>query len=180
MKNKSLTPIIVFGIVLVFVIAISYNISRINKENTIDNENSNQSTNNDTTGADTTSINRNSNISDIVIDEDKINIYFFYGETCPHCEELFAYFESINDEYSKYYNIYAFEVWNNDENAEFMNKFGSVLRDNTESRSVPYYIIGDKSFSGYIESMNEEIENTIISKYNDRANINRFNDIIKQ
>ena len=77
MKNKSLTPIIVFGIVLVFVIAISYNISRINKENTIDNENSNQSTNNDTTGTDTTSINRNSNISDIVIDEDKINIYFF-------------------------------------------------------------------------------------------------------
>ena len=61
-----------------------------------------------------------------------------------------------------------------------MDKFGEILNDDTKKRSVPYFIIGDKSYSGYSASLDEEIKNTIIEKYNNKDNINKFEDIINK
>lgn len=123
-------------------------------------------------------INRNSNIGDITISEDKINIYFFWGSGCPRCEELFKFFESIDSDYGKYYNLYAFEVWKNEDNGLFMDKFLKELDKKEGSRTVPYFIIGDEDFEGYGSSMDEEIKNTIIDKYNSRDKINKFETLI--
>ena len=40
------------------------------------------------------SITMNSKISDIVYDENKINIYIFWGDGCPHCEEEWKFLKS--------------------------------------------------------------------------------------
>ena len=40
-------------------------------------------------------------LNNIVQEENKINIYFFWGNGCPHCEEEMEFFESIEKEYGK-------------------------------------------------------------------------------
>ena len=76
------------------------NTSSINKENNKEIEEDNSST------SETVKINRNSTLSDITFQNDKINLYFFWGDGCPHCEELFSFLESIQNEYGKYFNVF--------------------------------------------------------------------------
>ena len=71
---------------------------------------------------DSKNISYESKLTDIKFN-DKVNIYLFYGKGCPHCEALFTYFESIKSKYSKYYNLYAFEVWYNEDNGKTMDYF---------------------------------------------------------
>lgn len=108
-------------------------------------------------------ITKNSKIEDIVYEKNKVNIYFFWGQGCPHCEELFQFLEDTKGKYAKYYNIYCFEVWNNQTNAQTMDQFSKVLNDKV-GRSVPYLIIGDQSFQGYNKTMNQKILNTILKE----------------
>lgn len=121
---------------------------------------------------------RTAKLSDITFEKDKINIYFFWGDGCPHCEELFTFLESIKDEYNEYFNLYGFEVWYNEDNGKIMDYFQDKLGETVGSRSVPYYIIGDKSFAGYTSSMNEEILDTIKEKYNNRQDIKNFEGVL--
>ena len=122
---------------------------------------------------------RTAKLSDITFEEDKINIYFFWGDGCPHCEELFTFLESIKSEYNEYFNLYGFEVWYNEDNGQIMDYFQEELGETVGSRSVPYYIIGDKSFSGYSSDMNEEILDTIEEKYENRQDIKSFEGILE-
>lgn len=108
-------------------------------------------------------ITKNSKIEDIVYEKNKVNIYFFWGQGCPHCEELFQFLEDTKGKYGKYYNIYCFEVWNNQTNAQTMDQFSKVLNDKV-GRSVPYLIIGNQSFQGYNKTMNQKILNTILKE----------------
>lgn len=108
-------------------------------------------------------ITKNSKIEDIIYEKNKVNIYFFWGQGCPHCEELFQFLEDTKGKYAKYYNIYCFEVWNNQTNAQTMDQFSKVLNDKV-GRSVPYLIIGDQSFQGYNKTMNQKILNTILKE----------------
>ena len=36
-------------------------------------------------------INKNATVEDIKFDNNKINVYIFWGSTCAHCEELYAF-----------------------------------------------------------------------------------------
>jgi len=109
-------------------------------------------------------INRNSKIDDIVFEENKVNIYLFWGDGCPHCKEELEFLESIYDEYKKYCNIYAFEVWYNQDNADFMIELADELGEKVTG--VPYTIIGDKTFSGFGNSMKNDLKGTIMDQYN--------------
>lgn len=111
--------------------------------------------------------------SDIKFDEKKINIYVFWGDGCPHCEELNSFFNNLDDKYKSYFNIYSFEVWNDDENNELMNKMASKL--NEEAAGVPYIIIGKKTFTGYLSSMDKKIKKAILDEYNNKG----ANDVYK-
>ena len=68
-------------------------------------------------------INRYSQLSDIQFDDDKINFYVFWGDGCIHCEHLFAYLDEIWSDYSQYFNLYAFEIWSNEDNDKVMDYF---------------------------------------------------------
>jgi glutaredoxin len=86
--------------------------------------------------------------------EDKVNIYMFYGDGCPHCAKEKAFLESIKEEYNL--NIMYYETYYNKTNAEVFKKVGELYE--TSSTSVPFTIIGEKSFVGYSEFMDEDIK----------------------
>ncbi|MCI8588778.1 MAG: thioredoxin family protein [Bacilli bacterium] len=105
---------------------------------------------------------------------DKVNIYVFWGDGCPHCEELFEFLDNNKKKYGKYFNAYGFEVWYNDENGKLLDQIKEELGEETGSRGVPYFIIGDKAMSGFDGSMKKEIEDLILSKYKTRKDIKKF------
>lgn len=123
---------------------------------------------------------RHATVEEIDGDSRKINIYVFWGDGCPHCEELFEFLESIKSKYGKYYNVYGFEVWYDEENGKIMDQFKKEFGEEPGSRGVPYFIVGDELFLGYQSSMNKEIKNTIVSKYKDRKKIKKFEDILQE
>lgn len=106
--------------------------------------------------------------------KEKINIYLFYGEGCPHCEELKNYLNSLDNKEKSYFNIYTFEVWNNSTNQQFMKDSAKYL--NKEVSGVPFLIIGNKTFEGYSESMNIKIKKAIEAEYK----LNGKNDYYKK
>lgn len=105
----------------------------------------------------------------IVFAKEKVNVYFFHGDGCPHCEELKTYFNSLDNSYKEKIDIQEYEVWNDYENAELMENI-SILRDD-DATGVPYFIIGDKSWIGYSSSMDKEIEEQINKVYEEEANV---------
>ncbi len=98
------------------------------------------------------------------INNDKLNIYLFWGEGCPNCEKEKEYLKTLN---KKDVNIYSFEVWYNEKNYILMEKVASYF--NEEVKGVPYTIIGDETFTGYSntikDKMNKKIKET---KENDK------------
>lgn len=110
-----------------------------------------------------------SKIEDITFKKNKVNIYLFWGNGCPHCEEEFEFLESIKDKYGKYFNLYAFETWYNDDNRSLMNEFLKGMGD--KKGGVPYTVIGDESFTGFSSSYEEKIIEAIMDKYDDDDDI---------
>lgn len=112
--------------------------------------------------------------NNISYSKEKINIYLFYGEGCPHCEELKNYLNSLDNKEKSYFNIYTFEVWNNSTNQQFMKESAKSL--NKEVSGFPFLIIGNKTFEGYNESMNIKIKKAIKTEYK----LNGKNDYYKE
>ncbi|MDI9518112.1 MAG: thioredoxin family protein [Bacillota bacterium] len=102
-------------------------------------------------------------IDDLTYDENKINVYLFYGDGCTHCEDEMAYFESIEEEYGDLFTLNTFEVWHNENNEQIYREFSKIMND--EIGGVPYTIIGDKSFSGFGAPYEDMILETIISQH---------------
>lgn len=92
---------------------------------------------------------------------DKVKVYVFYGATCSYCAALHEFFDELENDYNykNKFEIKYYEVWNNSSNYELMMKVANKMGDNVGG--VPYYIIGDKSFNGYAESLNEDIKKAI-------------------
>ena len=121
-------------------------------------------------------INKKAFVEDITFDDKKVNIYFFWGDGCPHCADAHSFFDSIKEEYKDYFNLYGFEVWYNDENHSLYNTFAKSMGE--KPSGVPYYIIGEKTFAGYTSGWNEEIINTIKNEASKNSDI--YFDVIKK
>lgn len=92
--------------------------------------------------------------------EDKPVIYLFRGKGCSHCYEFLEYASSdLVKEKGNKFRMVTYEVWNNEANAELMQKVSDYFKD--DASGVPYIVIGDKTFNGYSNSMNKEIEEAI-------------------
>lgn len=104
----------------------------------------------------------------------KINVYFFYGEGCPHCEKLINYLNTLPEEYDNYFDLYTMEVWYDEENSKLMGKLLTEL--NQEPSGVPCLIVGDQVFFGYSAKIGKEIKKAIKQEYNNK----RRNDIYKE
>ncbi|RLC38269.1 hypothetical protein DRH27_02695, partial [Candidatus Falkowbacteria bacterium] len=77
---------------------------------------------------------------------DSINLYFFYGDGCPHCAKEEEFLARLENNYQNL-NIYNFEIYNNSENREKYSKVAKEMNINTSG--VPLLIVGEKHFVGY-------------------------------
>ena len=115
--------------------------------------------------------------------QEKVNVYIFRGEGCPHCEEALEFFDKLSkdEEYSKYYNLKKYEVWYDEDNAKLMEKVASEL--NETASGVPYIVIGKKTFSGYSEETGEQIKIAIKEAYDSISDTSEskktYKDVVK-
>ena len=97
-------------------------------------------------------------------DHKKITIYIFRGHTCSHCYEALEYFNKNISKYEDYFDVVAYEVWNNANNSSLMKEVAEKLED--ETSGVPYIVVGNKySVNGFKDSMAEEIIEAALSEY---------------
>ena len=89
--------------------------------------------------------------------KEKVTLYFFHGDGCPHCaEEQTDLIDDLKKDSS--INVEEIEVWHDSENKELLDKVISAYG----SRSgVPYNVIGDTTIIGYSESNGEKIKRAI-------------------
>lgn len=97
--------------------------------------------------------------ADIKSSKDKLNIYIFWGDGCPHCKHLAEFLGEKQSEIGDKISLYTFEVWKNKNNLAFLKSFGKFLGENP--KGVPYIIIGNKTYSGFSET-DEETKQEII------------------
>ncbi|MBR5370225.1 MAG: hypothetical protein IK137_02860 [Bacilli bacterium] len=91
--------------------------------------------------------------------ENKITLYLFHGDGCPHCAEEINYLNKIKSKY-KNLKIVKYEVWYNKENAEFLKQVKASFEVN--SPYVPTTIIGNTIMIGYKDdTTGATIERTI-------------------
>lgn len=78
-----------------------------------------------------------------------LNIYFFWGEGCPHCEAEEILLNQIVKDHPQV-KIRDFEIFYNGGNAKLLTQV--VKKLGIAYQGTPYTVIGDKVFSGYSES----------------------------
>ena len=76
-------------------------------------------------------------------EENKINIYFFYGDGCPHCKKEEQFLNDLMEKYGEYINIYRYETWYNSDNKKKMLDCKEILNEQNGA-SVPFTIIGSE------------------------------------
>lgn len=82
-----------------------------------------------------------------------INVYIFYGETCPHCKQELAFLDKISDKYN--FQLKEYEVYFNKQNINLMNRFSKAY--GTNFNAVPVVIIGYEHFLGFDEEKTERL-----------------------
>ena len=105
--------------------------------------------------------------TDIKPSKDKLNIYIFWGDGCPHCKHLAEFLGEKQSEIGDKISLYTFEVWKDKNNLSFLKSFGKFLGENP--KGVPYIIIGNKTYSGFSET-DEETKQEIIDLIKKEAN----------
>jgi len=81
--------------------------------------------------------------------DNRVIVYFFHGDGCPHCEEARTWFNSIQETYGYKFKLVEYEVWNDQANSELMNRVSDSRND--DATGVPYILCGDKSWVGFAE-----------------------------
>ena len=105
--------------------------------------------------------------------ENKVTLYLFHGEGCPHCASEIEYLNSIEEKYDNL-EIVKYEVWYNEENSnllqEVYNAYG-ITRN-----GVPTTVIGNTIMQGYGTSTGTTIERAI-KYYSDNEYIDQVDRI---
>ncbi len=102
------------------------------------------------------------------VDDQKITVYLFHGQECPHCAEEKEFLESLENNYKDKVNFVFYEVWHDEQNAQIMTEVKNTL--NVNQNSVPFTVIGNKYFIGYSQTISDSIKNTIDNYLNDDQN----------
>ncbi len=94
-----------------------------------------------------------------------VNLYFFWGQGCPHCAHEKPFLESLKTKYPQL-KIYDFEVWYNQKNRDLLIEVGKKLK--IDISGVPLTIINDQPIIGYYDdnTTGKQIEDLIIKCLN--------------
>ena len=95
----------------------------------------------------------------------EVNLYFFWGQGCPHCSNEKPFLESLKIKYPQL-RVYDFEVWYNKENRDLLVEIGKKL--NIEITGVPLTIINNQTIVGYFndQTTGKQIEDLILECLN--------------
>lgn len=90
----------------------------------------------------------------------QVNIYFFWGDGCPHCAKEKPFLEKLEQKYPQV-KVYDFEVWYNSDNRKLLVEVGKKLKANVSG--VPFTVVGEKYFIGWYDekSTGAAIENAV-------------------
>lgn len=101
-------------------------------------------------------------------------IYLFRGNGCGFCRAFLTYLNSISTEYGNKFKLVSFEVWNDAQNNALMKEVANFTGEAVGG--VPYIVIGEKVFPGYIADWNEDIKAAIDKEYKN----NNKNDVFRR
>ena len=102
-------------------------------------------------------------------EDDKITLYLFYGDGCPHCAEEKLFLDEIEDKYENF-EIVKYEVWKDKDNQQFLDKVKVEL--GIERSGVPVTIIGDTYMVGWSEALESRVTRAIrFYKQNDYVDV---------
>ncbi len=97
----------------------------------------------------------------VLAQQDSVNLYFFYGSTCPYCKRAEKFLEDLKTKYPQI-EIKSYEVFGNKENAELLLRFFEAYKKEKQVR-VPAIFIGGEVIIGYLsdETTGSHIETVI-------------------
>ncbi len=101
---------------------------------------------------------------------DKVDIYLFYGDGCPHCAQLENFLITYN-EMNNDIVIHKYEVWYDEDSQEKLKKVQELM-DN-KSNGVPYLVIGNNVILGYMEESTPEYITHAINYYKNVKYVDR-------
>jgi thiol-disulfide isomerase/thioredoxin len=78
--------------------------------------------------------------------DDKVNLYFFWANGCPHCSHEKEFLKELEQKYSDL-KIHSLEVTRDRKNIELLKNVGKELSANVSG--VPFTVIGKQYFVGY-------------------------------
>lgn len=107
------------------------------------------------------------------LEEEKVKLYLFYGDGCPHCADEKEFLDSIDDKYPNL-EIVKYEVWYNDENSSLLSQVEEKLH--VTRRGVPTTVIGKDVMVGFNTANGARIERAI-NFYLDNEN---YVDVVEQ
>ena len=84
--------------------------------------------------------------------DEKIKIYLFYGDTCPHCAEEEKFFNEYLED-KENVELVMYEIWNNKDNQKLLSKVQKKL--DKKANGVPYLVIGNSVIVGYSEGITD-------------------------
>lgn len=102
----------------------------------------------------------------------KVNLYFFWGNGCPHCEKESKFLTKLEREIPNI-TVKRYEVWGNSKNRELFIQMGKIL--NADVRGVPFIVIGEKHIIGYY---NDATTGEQIRQYIDYCLTNTCTDVM--
>ena len=100
-----------------------------------------------------------SNIVENDVENNKVYLYLFHGQECPHCEEERKWLETIEDKYKDDVRVVYLEVWHSKKNQKYMDQVKQEFKITQDG--VPLTIIGNKYYLGFSDTVESQIENTI-------------------
>ena len=101
-----------------------------------------------------------------VTNHEKIKVYIFRGDGCPHCEDFLNYFNVNIHEYTDYFEIVAFESWKDAANVKLRKKINDLFSiEEKRETTVPLIIVGNWHTFGFSDTLGETIINKALEEY---------------
>ncbi len=114
-----------------------------------------------------------------VTDHEKVKVYIFRGDGCPHCEDFLNYFNVHIHEFSDYFEIVAFESWEDPANIKLKDAVNDLFEvESKRAKSVPLIIVGEWHTFGFSEALGETIINKALEEYQNANYVDVLDNLI--
>ncbi len=99
-------------------------------------------------------------VKPVFASEDRVKIYFFWSDGCPHCAKEKIFLESLENKYEEV-EVKDFNIGASQENIEIFREVGKRLK--AEMGYIPFVIVGEEYFIGYLDDQTtgQEIEEAV-------------------